>query len=160
MIFGRIHKPHSQLSWFIGPISKVYGSYIELVNGDYKPTYTWGGTTLKFQISHPNNRDIGQKHGDIGQTTMDRQPFRCHFYGWYVDHHHSWQLCMAGFPACLPCLPAENQGRTLPELAMEVMGKILCKCWDFPMLHDRHLECKGRNGLGLRQHFASGASIP
>ena len=26
----------------ISPITRVYGRYNELVNGDYKPTYNWG----------------------------------------------------------------------------------------------------------------------
>ena len=33
---------HILLSWFITSITLVYGGYIELVNGVYKPTYNWG----------------------------------------------------------------------------------------------------------------------
>ena len=29
------------------------GGYIELVSGDYKPTYNWGGTTL--YDNHPSS---------------------------------------------------------------------------------------------------------
>jgi hypothetical protein len=32
--------PHSQLSWFVTPITWVYGKYTELLTGGYKPTFT------------------------------------------------------------------------------------------------------------------------
>ena len=38
--------PYLAFSWFISTITRVDLGVISIVNGIYKPTYNWGGTTL------------------------------------------------------------------------------------------------------------------
>ena len=37
-------RPQRQLSWFITPITMVYGTQVTIVAGAYKPTYNWGAS--------------------------------------------------------------------------------------------------------------------